>query len=67
MKNKEFIQQAMIYLFSPEDSSEMHNMARLGGVPQLWSSSTSWFGAIKTIMWVLLAIVLPLVLITLFF
>ena len=62
MKNKEFIQQALIYLFSPEDSSEVHNMARLGGVPQLCSSSTSWFGAIKTIMWVLLAIVLPLVL-----
>jgi hypothetical protein len=67
MKNKEFIQQALIYLFSPEDSSEMHNMVSLGDVPQLWPSSISWFGAIKTTMWVLLAIVLPLVLITLFF
>lgn len=57
----------MIYLFSPEDSSEMHNMVSLGDVPQLWPSSISWFGAIKTTMWVLLAIVLPLVLITLFF
>jgi hypothetical protein len=65
MKNKELIQHALIYLFIPEDSSEFINMGRPGGTPQLWSSCPTWLGAIKTIFWTLLAIVLPIVLITL--
>jgi hypothetical protein len=65
MKNSKLTKQALIYLFTPEDSSEFLNKPRQGGTSQLWSSSPTWFGSMKAILWVLVAIALPLVLIIL--
>lgn len=65
MKNSEITKQALIYLFTAEDSSEYLNLTRKGGASQLWSSSPTWLGSMKTILWALVAIFLPLVLIIL--
>lgn len=65
MKNIELTKQALIYLLTPEDSSELLNRTRTGGASQVWSSSPAWLGVMKTILWTLVAIVLPLVFITL--
>lgn len=63
MKNRERIQQALLYLVTPEDSSNSINMTRIRGSLQPCQVTPDWLGPVKTIIWALLAIIVPLVLI----
>ncbi|MGL1930855.1 MAG: hypothetical protein OCC45_03720 [Desulfotalea sp.] len=63
MKNKEFMQCALKYLFMPEDSSGGNYLASQSFTTSFWSSNARWLGVMKTLLWAVLAIVLPIVLI----
>ena len=62
MKNLDRIQQTMKYLFLAEDSTDSLEMMMLQKNTQLEPGEILWMGVVKTLLWTLVAIALPILL-----
>jgi hypothetical protein len=62
MSPKARTKQILLYLFTPEDSTEIVNAPVLIAYPPTPPSLPPWLGTIKTIIWTTLAIILTLAL-----
>ena len=62
MNNLARIQQTIKYLFLAEDSTDSIAMNMLQEITQVDQSGIQWLGVVKTFLWTLVAIALPIVL-----
>lgn len=61
MINQKRIWQAIVFLISPEDSSDLKDTYKSASTPLLSPSNSTWIGVVKAIFWSLMAIILSLV------